>query len=210
MKKILAILLSVVLVIGITGCGATVRDMNLTAGQSALYIKEDGAVSYAVAEKFEEDYYEKGDLKEQIEREIDEYNSSQSASVDDALSLGKLKVKKKVATLVLDFATVYDFFTYGKEMNKFGTDKFYIGSIADNTECEIKGDFVSANKKEANTAKYIKKMTDADIIIVDSQYKVQIEGTIHYISDNCDIDENGIVTTSKKAGELSYIVYNID
>ena len=51
----------------------------------------------------------------------------------------------------------------------------------------------------------IKKMSNANILIVDSKYKVEIGSDVKYISSNCKVDEDGIVTTSDK--EMSYIVY---
>lgn len=209
MKKIFAIILSCAIILGVTGCGKIVGDMDIAAGQSAIYIKEDGTICYAVAEKFDKDYYDKKELEKQIEAEIKKYNNYKDASVDDALSLDKFKVKKNVAIAVFEFATVYDFNVYGKDFNKFDTERFYVGSIAGNSDCKIEGDFLSPDKKKSATAKEIKKMSDADIIIVDSQYKIEIEGIVHYMSDNCSVDEKGIVTTSKKDGELSYVIYSI-
>ena len=56
-----------------------------------------------------------------------------------------------------------------------------------------------------NNAKEIKKMSNANILVVDSKYKVEIGSDVKYISSNCKVDEDGIVTTSDK--EMSYIVY---
>ena len=51
----------------------------------------------------------------------------------------------------------------------------------------------------------IKKMSNANILVVDSKYKVEIGSDVKYISSNCTVDEDGIVTTSDK--EMSYIVF---
>ena len=98
MKRIMAMLMSVVLTLGLTACGHTVGDVDLESGQSAVYIQKDGMVSYAVSESFDKDYYDKDELKKEIEAEI-------KASVDDAITLDSFSVSKKVATLSLDFTT---------------------------------------------------------------------------------------------------------
>ena len=70
MKRIMAMLMSVVLTLGLTACGHTVGDVDLESGQSAIYIQKDGMVSYAVSESFDKDYYDKDELKKEIEAEI--------------------------------------------------------------------------------------------------------------------------------------------
>ena len=62
MKRIMAMLMSVVLTLGLTACGHTVGDVDLESGQSAIYIQKDGMVSYAVSESFDKDYYDKDEL----------------------------------------------------------------------------------------------------------------------------------------------------
>ena len=210
MKRIMAMLMSVVLTLGLTACGHTVGDVDLKSGQSAIYILKDGMVSYAVSESFDKDYYDKDELKKEIEAEIKAYNASSDASVDDAITLDSFSVSKKVATLSLDFTTTYDLLNYMLNDNRVEKDKFYIGTIDSNDDCKISGNFVEPGKKDKIKAKTIKSMTDSNILIVDEQYKVQVEGNVLYTSDNCKIDDDGIVTTAKSDDELSYIVYELE
>lgn len=210
MKRIMAMLMSVVLTLGLTACGHTVGDVDLKSGQSAIYIQKDGMVSYAVSESFDKDYYDKDELKKEIEAEIKAYNASSDASVDDAITLDSFSVSKKVATLSLDFTTTYDLLNYMLNDNRVEKDKFYIGIIDSNDDCKISGNFVEPGKKDKIKAKTIKSMTDSNILIVDEQYKVQVEGNVLYTSDNCKIDDDGIVTTAKSDDELSYIVYELE
>ena len=133
------------------------------------------------------------------------YNSSSTASVDDAISVDKFEVEDKEAYLILKLATVYDFNSYIQNYNKAEEGTFYAGTIEERGDCKIKGEFTSLDKKETLKAKEIKKMSNANILIVDSKYKVEIGSDVKYISSNCKVDEDGIVTTSDK--EMSYIVY---
>ena len=206
MKKIITMVMAMMMILGLTACGNTVGNIDLEAGQSAIYIQDDGVVSYAVAEKFEKDYYDEDQLEENIEKEIEAYNGSGQASVSDAITLNGFHVSGSVATLVLDFSTDYDLLNYVKQYNNISPKKFYIGSIAGNKKCKIKGNFVSADKKTTKKGKDIKQMDD-NILIVNEAYKVEVQGTILYVSENCSIDGDGIVTTAKEEDGTSYIVY---
>ena len=144
-------------------------------------------------------------LEKYINDEVKKYNSSSTASVDDAISVDKFEVEDKEAYLILKLATVYDFNSYIQNYNKAEEGTFYAGTIEERGDCKIKGEFTSPDKKETLKAKEIKKMSNANILIVDSKYKVEIGSDVKYISSNCKVDEDGIVTTSDK--EKSYIVY---
>lgn len=206
MKKLLILVMSLMLAIGLTACGSTVGDIDLEAGQSAIYIHKDGIVSYAVAETFDKDYYNEDDLEKKIQSELSDYNASDKASVNDAIAIDDFDVSGDVATLILEFATDYDFLGYMKSYNKVAADQLYIGSIADNSKCKVTGDFVSPDGKTTVKGKDISKMSDAYIIVVNEEYKVQIDGEVLYTSTNCKVDGDGIITTSKD--EMSYVVYN--
>lgn len=208
MKKIMLLVMSIVLAVGLTACGSTVGDIDLEAGQSAIYIQDDGVVSYAVAEKFDKDYYNEDDLEDKVEKELADYNASSGASVSDAITLSDFDVSDDTATMVLDFATDYDFLGYIKNYNNVESDKFYIGTISDNLNCKIKGDFVSPDRKETIKGKEVGKMSESYILIVDEEYKVQVNGEVLYTSENCKIDEDGIITTANTEEGMSYIVYN--
>ena len=136
-----------------------------------------------------------------------DYNDGKKASVKNAITVDTFKVKSNVATLVLEFATTYDFSTYIKEYNKVESNEFFMGKIADNSDCKIKGDFTSPDKKKDATTKEIKAMEDANILIIKGKYKVQLDEDVKYISSNCSVDDDGIVTTDDSDENLSYIVY---
>lgn len=207
MKKITTLILTVIMTLGLTACGTKIGDIDLEAGQSGIYIQKDETVSYGVSEKFDKHYYDKGDLEDKIKKEVADYNASDDASVNDAIALDDFDVSNDTATMILDIATAYDFLNYMNDYNKIDKDKFYIGKIEDNSDCKIKGKFVSPDKKETKTKKEIKEMSDANILIVNEEYKVQIDGTVKYISENCTIDEAGIVSTAKAEDGTSYVVY---
>lgn len=206
-KVMIALALVIVFVFGLTGCGKTIGDMDLEEGQSAIYIQEDGKVSYAVSEKFDKDYYDEDKLEDTINEEVENYNEGSKASIKNAITVDTFKVKSDTATLVLEFATAYDFLTYITGYNNIDKSQFYVGYLADNSDCKIKGDFMSPDKKEKLSAKEIKKLEDVNILIVNDSYRVQIDKDVKYMSTNCSVDEDGIITTGKAGEDLSYIIY---
>ena len=70
LKTLLCTVLVMVMAVGLTACGNKVGDIEMKEGESAIYIDEDGTVSYGVSEKFAEDYYNEDDLQKKIDAEI--------------------------------------------------------------------------------------------------------------------------------------------
>ena len=206
LRNILIFSLVLVMAAGLTGCGNKVGDIELKEGTNAIYIDEDGAVTYGVGESFKSGEYDEEALENYINEEVKDYNASDAASVDNAIQVDRFDVEDKVAYLVLKMATVYDFNEYIKDYNKEETN-FFAGKIRDRGDVKIKGDFVSPDKKKKLTDSDIKEMGDSEILILNGQYSVQIDSDIKYISDNCKVDKEGMIITAKAEDGLSYIIY---
>ncbi len=206
LRNILIFSLVLVMAAGLTGCGNKVGDIELKEGTNAIYIDEDGAVTYGVGESFKSGDYDEEALENYINEEVKDYNTSDAASVDNAIQVDRFDVEDKVAYLVLKMATVYDFNEYIKDYNKEETN-FFAGKIRDRGDVKIKGDFVSPDKKKKLTDSDIKEMGDSEILILNGQYSVQIDSDIKYISDNCKVDKEGMIITAKAEDGLSYIIY---
>ena len=117
------------------------------------------AIPYAVSESFDKDYYDKDELKKEIEAEIKAYNASSDASVDDAITLDSFSVSKKVATLSLDFTTTYDLLNYMLNDNRVEKDKFYIAGIALDTDVPTFNSGYPVRRQFANASKPFRKLS---------------------------------------------------
>ncbi len=208
MRKVALFFVTIALMIGLVGCNP-LGDIELEQGDSGIYIEDDGAISYGSCEKFDKKYYNEEQLENEINTEVSDFNKSKYSSVDDACSIEQFKTNSKEAKLVLDFVTTYDFKNYMNQYAGFEEDGFYVGPISDNDKCDITGTFVKPHSKKTVSAKEIKKLKDC-ILITYTPFQVQVKGDIKYISNNCKMDEDDVVKTSKNKGELSYIVYDID
>lgn len=212
MKNSIIAIVLMIMVIGtiFTGCGKSkIGDITVSAGDSAIYIKEDGTVSYAICESFEEDYYDKGDLKDIIKEEIDEYNAGPSASELDSAKLESFKEKDDVVTAIIEFKKIEDFVNYIKDYNGEGDDEIFIGDMATAVEdgLKISGEFTvveDGNATEETVKGADVKKSEDKIILLNEQMIVQVDGSVQYISSNCTI-KDGIVTVTDD--ETAYIVY---
>lgn len=212
MKNSVIAIVLMIMVIGtiFTGCGKSkIGDITVSAGESAIYIKEDGTVSYAICESFEEDYYDKGDLKDIIKEEIDEYNAGPSASELDSAKLESFKEKDDVVTAIIEFKKIKDFVNYIKDYNGEGDDEIFIGDVAAAVEdgLKISGEFTvveDGNATEETVKGAEVKKSEDKIILLNEQMIVQVDGSVQYISSNCTI-KDGIVTVTDD--ETAYIVY---
>ena len=208
MRKIALFLVSMAMMVVLVGCNP-MGDIELNTGDSGIYIEDDGAIKYGSCEKFDKKYFNVDQLENEIDTEVADFNKSKYSSVDDACSVEKFQANSKEASLVLDFVTTYDFKNYMLNFAGFEEDGFYIGPISDNDKCEITGTFKKPNSKKTVKAKEIKKMKDC-VLVTYTPFKVQVKGDIKYISTNCKIDEDDVVSTSPNKGELSYIIYDIE
>lgn len=209
-NRVLMTVIVAFLFIGVTGCGKNkVGDLTVDAGESAIYLDQDGTVSYVMCEDFDKDYYDKGDLKEAIKQEIDDFNAGPSSKETDSASLESFKVKDKKVTAIIEFKSTDDFVGYVKEYNREGDDEIFIGKISDAVDegIKISGKFTEVKDglvtEETIKGTEVKKLED-NIIVLKEQMLVQMEGNIKYISENCTI-EDGIVTITDD--EIAYIVY---
>lgn len=210
MKRLVGLLMTVIMVLSLVGCG-NMGDIELEPGDNGIYINGDGSVVYGASEKFKEDYYEKDELEKEIDAEVEKFNNSDYASVEDAASVSDVDIDSESAKVVLEFLTTYDFMNYGLHFNNFDKSKFYIGAVEDNDDIVLEGDFIKAgtDKKEKEKAEVVEE-SDGYLLVVSGPYRVQVDGEVKYYSDNCTMDEDNVITTANKEDELSYIVYTIE
>lgn len=212
-KNIFGILLLITLItVCVCGCSKKnkVGDITVNPGESAIYIEEDGTVSYAICEAFDQEYYDKDDLKDLIEDEIEEFNVGPYASSTKSADVDSFQVKDDAATAIITFESIQDYVNYVQHCNGQEEDEIFVGKISDALDSDIKisGEFTVV-KDGAATEETVKgtaiKELDSNIIVVNEKLIVQLENKeIEYISANCTIAD-GIVTVTDD--ETAYIVY---
>lgn len=215
-KPIILIVALIIIIVAVVllmkSCGRhDVGDIDLQVNKGAIYIKDDGKIVYGVAEDFDEASFSKDELKEQIEAEVDQFNQVE-ASEENGMKLDDFEVKENIAKAVFDFATEQDFVSYMTLYNRENDFvkkeegqkiyEFYMNNVV---EYDGDGEMIVVSPK--NKEKVSIAGTTGTLLIVTGSYDIQVDGEITYVSENCKVNEEGIVETAAEG--QSFIIFDL-
>lgn len=172
---------------------------------SGVSISKKGAVTEVIREMFDESAYSKEELEQQMNSEIEAYNT---AAGDDCVKKKSLKVKDGVAQMRIAYASVKDYIA-------FNDVEFYAGDIVGAVQqgYMFEGVFKSVTGGTVDDSSsiwgsaIISKENDA-VVVFDGPLLVDVPGEIKYVSENVHVTEKntGVCSDSDRA----YIIYNAE
>ena len=173
MKKNRILLLLLVLLFIFTACGEKIN-----TNETSIVIKKKNSIISAIIEDFDKDYYSEDEMKEYINKKIDDYNSSAGSK---RISIDTYDIKDGKAKVYLKFSSMRDY-------AEFNDVDFFNGSI---TEALIAGYDFDVEFKTVEDGKItgtesadnIVEMRDYNVAIVSEALPVFVPGTILYVSD---------------------------
>ena len=110
-RKIIFCCMLAVVLASLCSC-ASKKSAKKSEDEATVIIDKDNTVSVTYTEEFKEDYYDKDELEAQVDREIEEFNSSYAEDKANGMSKQSLKLKDKKITLKLKFASYKDYEAY--------------------------------------------------------------------------------------------------
>lgn len=195
MKKWICIIGMLIPLLSIPGCGSSFEP-----SVSSLYVRESGALTYAVVESFEKDYYSLNEFQSMIEREVDTYNSSYS---EPAITIEQVEVKDGTLYLLMDFADA-------EVYSRYSETYCFVGTIDDALEEGRSFDmaFKDINYEEYTTAEVTDKKEN-HVVVLKEEGIVELEKAVKYVSNNVEIisDHMVQVMSMDDADEYAYIIY---
>lgn len=210
MKKIYSIFAAVLMLSFLSGCGQTFPE------SSTLYIQKNGKLSEATIEAFDKDYYDKQELEDFIQKQIDKFEEK---SEQGLVKKKSYEVEEGIAKLMMTYEDyqAYTDFT-GRELFA-GTvvQAMANGYMLDTDFVEVNTDKASSNAGSTETLSRAAEYVDSSVITENDDYKVVIlnqdidvvvKGKIHYVSA-AGVTVTGSDTATVRAlnDEVSYIVY---
>lgn len=197
MKKMCVLTLTILIMAVFAGCSMKAFD----ADEDTVYVQKKGTVIGAIVEKFEKDYYDAEELEEMINSEVAEYNGTTERK---SLEVASFEVASKMVKLFINYETAEDYAAFNK------TD-FFTGTVDEAVTAgyEFDGKFTDAKDKDAsvNAKKDILKQAEYNVVILEEQINVQIDGEILYVSENTELLAKNLAKVAEGSEGLAYIVY---
>lgn len=194
MRKLTGMLLTICLIIALTGCGNSESDIQTA---NTLTITKGGKVAEEITEEFYGAYYSEEDLKQFALNEIAAYNRTKDT---DSITIDKLKVDEDIVTMKLQYKTAEDYQNFTKQTLFVGTveEAYREGYNLDVTLQSTK-DETSVGKAE------LLEMGEQNIVITEAMLDIKVSDTILYRSDNVLLKDKKLVTIGSEG--LAYIIY---
>ncbi len=201
----------------ITGCSGQSAPA-FAPTESSLYITSEGAVTSAIIETYEEDYYTADELKAYVEEVLVAFNGPNGMASADGkapqpfASLKECTMADGTAKLLIDFknADAYlDFMEqYPDEESSIQIKTLDVTTVSDGvTKGYIVGDTFTKLGKEQTTvsADEVMKQTKLYVAAIEGAALLQTDGNIQYISDDVTVVGTNMIQTP--AGDVSYVVF---
>lgn len=188
---------AVFMAVALTGCG---KSMDVTKSDStAVYVGKDGQVISTIVEDFSAPYYDLGELKTDIESQVNEYNSTKGKDLitfQDAVTEDK---NVRVTMTYKDTASYADFnqvtFFYGSYK-----DMKALGYSLPSTLVDSKGQKIDV--------KLISE--DQTVIVMNEKIGFYSYGKIAYVPEGSSFNGSKNVDLSATKDDLCYIVLKAD
>lgn len=190
----------------LTGCSQIMK-----SDTTGIYIDKNGAVTEAVIDTLDQDYYDKDELKDSIDAAIKTYNDEAGK---ESISLKKFRVKKDKVSVFMDYDAYTDYKT-------FNNVELFWGTVAEaakegyNLDVEVTP--TSSEDKKVSLSSLQDAEKEYHVVILNQPIQVELARTITYASSNVKVTdtkmavvnaasetENGAQNTM---AEYAYIVY---
>lgn len=180
MRKI--VLICMVCMLGLlTGCTDYAEEYD----KNTLIIKGNGSIVEVAVEDFSESSVTAVDLSAYVDKQINEYNSTQDKDVvknDTLLTEDMSKVK-----LVLKYDDIDSY-------NGFNLLECTLADFSEVDEDDLKGTFTSAEGKSVKVGK-MENTKKATVLIMSEKTDVVVNGDILYYNEEVSV-KDGVVTTT--------------
>lgn len=210
MKKLKGVLLLVMLVITmicLSACGKEKKEERKKEADVGLVINSDNSFVVTYSEDFKEDYYDKSELEEMVDKEIADFNSTMAVDPTKGISKESLEVSKKTATLKIKFSNYQDYIKYSAEyVSSNRNARIFIGTYSEAVAAGYKltGKFMKTDDSGELQVSEIETMTDSLVFYSNEGFNIKVDGEVVAIGSNTTYND-GIVKTSDR--RENYFIY---
>lgn len=194
MRKGIAVVLAVLCSVMLPGCG-TSAEKEITT----ITVEKDNSLTSTIVEVFDRDYYDADDLKEYTLDAVAAYNTASGGAV----SVSKVEVKDGVVEVEMKYGNAQDY-------AGFNDKEFFAGTVAEAYDAGMDLDVLLTDASDDSKTvgkNEILQMGERNLIILEEEIAVEVQGKILYVSDGTEILDSKHVVAHPGAG-TAYIIYN--
>ncbi|WP_455717016.1 hypothetical protein [Anaerosporobacter sp.] len=198
MKKITLVLLSTLLLVGMTGCGKdkiSISAEDVTT--NTIVIKKDNTVQSSIIEDFNKDYYNKEELKTFINEEVAVYNKENG---ENQIKMHSLHVKDQKASVVFNYNDIEDYSSFNGTSAKLITTEQALKEESILSVLE----FVDSKTKDTVSRETAFSKEDATVLIIQEPLDIRIDGTILYYSNVVKLEKNVLQTSGENIAVIVF------
>ena len=177
------------------GCSRSEEDRN----ETTVIIDNKGGITHRIVESFDKDYYSEDELRDDINRELEDYCRGKD---EKSAKLNSLEIREGVATAEIKFAGYEDYAAFND------VDLFY-GTIREAMAKEYPTDVTLKGRgdDEETIGKYeFESMGDSMLVVVSEPVVVELPKKIAYTTANMDIIDDDKARMASDSVGLGYIV----
>ncbi len=195
MKKWIVLMMSICSSILIYGCGS----QNTAVNETTVIVNKNGKVTDAIVESFDADYYNAGELRSMIDKELEEYQKLSGSKGNAVLS--DFEVAQGLARVLIEFASPEDYAS-------FNGVPFFYGTISEAYEAGYDLDVTlkSSAGQDIIGKTELMDMEKKHIVIVSEPIRIQTYGKILFSTANVDILDEKAARISAESEGLAYLI----
>lgn len=208
-KGFILVMTFLVLAVCICGCSKSKKSSAGTKKEGTFKVCSDNSFIATYSENFGEDYYNKDELGEMVDRELAEFNENDAVSKDKGVTKESLEVKNKVVTLKLKFQTYKDYITYASYyVNSERNARLFLGTYEEAAAegYSLNTKFTTVQDNTELSLEDVKADSSLYVMYTNEGLSISFDGTVVAIGDNVSV-EDGIVKTSDR--RENYIIYKL-
>lgn len=209
-RSFILVMTLLIMAVCVCGCSKSKKSSAKAKTEGTFKICSDNSFIVTYSEDFKEEYYDKDELIEMVDKELTEFNNSDAVSKENGIVRESLEVKNKVAKLKLRFSNYNDYNTYARDyVNSERNAKLFLGTYEE-AVTEGYGLNTTFMTVEDDTELSIDEIKEDDTLYVmytNEGLQVSIDGTVVAIGSNVS-EKDGLVKTSDK--RENYIIYRLE
>ena len=177
-----------ILSIALTGCGAS-------ADSSSLALSKKGVLTQTIVEEWDQEQYDKNELQQQIETDIQEYGQD--------IELNSIKVKDAAVTVKMTYHNLEAYTQYNQVT-------LFQGTVA---QCQAKGyllegEFKDMQGEDVSRTQVINIGDACTVLVFQEPVNVKVPGKILYYSSSLELVSGKEVKASLEEGSTGYLLSN--